>query len=314
MGDSLDPAGIAVFFAVASGVVSLSMTQPRQWGIRRLALGVATSSAAIALLILSYSPWWWTGLMWGPYQAYVGWAYIHRRSRIAAERFEYIHSTAQVLSYIALSDGEISDVEIDIIRATYARAGFSDAELREVSIVVRECDARFREQGSDSERLFVLLKDACSSVSVHSNHQTRHIFLRTALLIASSDGFVSRAENQVVRAAALWLGLSASDVDNAWAQLHGDSQSAGGSANPNDDESNRAATSVPPDLATYYASILEVELTATPTELKRAYREKAKIYHPDLVAHRGPEFARIAEEKFKEVLTAYEFLRSARAT
>ena len=124
MGDTLDPAGVAVFLAVASGVVSLCMTQPRQWGIRRLALGVATSSAAVALLMLSYSPWWWTGLMWGPYQGYVGWAYIHRRSRIAAERFEYIHTTARVLSYIALSDAEISDAPIDIIRAAYARAGF----------------------------------------------------------------------------------------------------------------------------------------------------------------------------------------------
>jgi len=215
MGDSLDPAGVAVFLAVASGVVSLSMTQPRQWGIRRLALGAATSSAAVALLILSYSPWWWTGLMWGPYQAYVGWAYIHRRSRIASERFEYINSTARVLSYIALSDAEISDAPIDIIRAAYGRAGFSEAELREVSVVVRECETEFREQGSDSERLLVSLKDACSSVAGHANHQTRFFCLRTAVLIASSDGFISSGEDKALRAAALWLGLSASDVDTA---------------------------------------------------------------------------------------------------
>jgi len=221
MGDRLDPAGVAVFLAVASGVVSLCMTQPRQWGIRRVALGVATVSAAVALLILSYSPWWWTGVMWGPYQAYLGWAYIHRRSRITAERFGYIHSTARLLTCIALADGDISDAENQIIQTTYTRAGFSEAELREVGAVVRECVAQFREEGSDHERLLVVLEEACSAVAAHTNHQTRSMFLRTALQITSSDGFVSGAEDQALRAAALWLGLSASDVDTAWTELHG---------------------------------------------------------------------------------------------
>lgn len=49
--------------------------------------------------------------------------------------------------------------------------------------------------------------------------------------------------------------------------------------------------------------VLEIERTATSSEIKKAYRKKAKQYHPDL--HPGDEEA---ETKFKEVNFAYEVL------
>lgn len=49
--------------------------------------------------------------------------------------------------------------------------------------------------------------------------------------------------------------------------------------------------------------ILEVERSASASEIKKAYRKKAKQYHPDL--HPGDEEA---EHKFKEVNFAYEVL------
>ncbi len=45
--------------------------------------------------------------------------------------------------------------------------------------------------------------------------------------------------------------------------------------------------------------------------VKHAYREKAKQYHPDVVAHKGPIFAREAEEKFKQLSRAYAFFRGS---
>ncbi|MGC8645510.1 MAG: DnaJ C-terminal domain-containing protein [Thermoplasmata archaeon] len=53
----------------------------------------------------------------------------------------------------------------------------------------------------------------------------------------------------------------------------------------------------------YYA-ILGVSRTATKDEIKKAYRELAKKYHPDL----NPENRKEAEEKFKEISEAYEVL------
>jgi len=54
-----------------------------------------------------------------------------------------------------------------------------------------------------------------------------------------------------------------------------------------------------------YYEILGVEKTATPTELKSAYRKKALEFHPD--RNKSPE----AEQKFKEINEAYEVLSNA---
>ena len=54
--------------------------------------------------------------------------------------------------------------------------------------------------------------------------------------------------------------------------------------------------------------ILEIEPGASRAEIQKAYRALANKYHPDKVAHLGPEFQALAEEKFKEVQAAYDFL------
>ena len=51
-----------------------------------------------------------------------------------------------------------------------------------------------------------------------------------------------------------------------------------------------------------YYEVLGVSKQASADEIKRAYRKKAKQYHPDVNKEPG------AEEKFKEVQEAYEVL------
>jgi len=47
---------------------------------------------------------------------------------------------------------------------------------------------------------------------------------------------------------------------------------------------------------------------ASKTDIKKAYKEMASKYHPDRVAHLGPELVELTSEKFKEVSAAYELL------
>ena len=54
--------------------------------------------------------------------------------------------------------------------------------------------------------------------------------------------------------------------------------------------------------------ILEVEPGASKDEIHKAYRTLANKYHPDKIAHLGEEFQTLAEEKFKEIQAAYDYL------
>lgn len=51
--------------------------------------------------------------------------------------------------------------------------------------------------------------------------------------------------------------------------------------------------------------ILGVARTATPAEIKRAYRKLMMQYHPDKAASTTPEIQKLAEEKTKEIQWAY---------
>jgi len=58
--------------------------------------------------------------------------------------------------------------------------------------------------------------------------------------------------------------------------------------------------------------ILEVSPTATDEEIKHAYHELAKKYHPDKVSHLGEEVRKAAEEKFTKLNAAYEAIKQER--
>lgn len=55
--------------------------------------------------------------------------------------------------------------------------------------------------------------------------------------------------------------------------------------------------------------ILGVPRDADPDQVKQAYRQESQRYHPDKVAHLGPELQELAQKKFVAIQQAYETLR-----
>jgi hypothetical protein len=58
-------------------------------------------------------------------------------------------------------------------------------------------------------------------------------------------------------------------------------------------------------------SILGLTRYPTPEELKQAYRDRIREYHPDKVAHLGSELRQLAERKAKEINAAHEYFSKA---
>ena len=52
--------------------------------------------------------------------------------------------------------------------------------------------------------------------------------------------------------------------------------------------------------------VLGVSSTASLDEIKSSYKKKISMYHPDKVSSMGPEFNEIAQQKTKEINSAYD--------
>lgn len=104
--------------------------------------------------------------------------------------------------------------------------------------------------------------------------------------VAMADGRVDDSEVQLIEQIAMAMGLSAADFQSIKAMFVKDTESA--------------------------YKILGISPSATDEEVKTAYREMAKKYHPDKVSHLGEEVKKAAEEKFLKVNEAYEAIKKER--
>ena len=104
--------------------------------------------------------------------------------------------------------------------------------------------------------------------------------------IANADGLVTDPEVREINNISRFLGVQSLDFESIKAMFF-----------KNPDSAYR---------------ILEIEKTASVSEIKKAYREMAKKYHPDKLQHMDEAYQKGAQEKFMKVQEAYEQLQKER--
>ncbi|MBN1926225.1 MAG: TerB family tellurite resistance protein [Prolixibacteraceae bacterium] len=128
--------------------------------------------------------------------------------------------------------------------------------------------------------------DVCHQIQNNMDYSSRLQLLHFLFGIAKADGEIHQQELKLIAHIAVNLGINTSDYESIKAMFIKNTDSA--------------------------YKILEIDPSVSDDEVKRAYREMAKKYHPDKVSYLGDDFQKAAKEKFQKVNEAYEDIKKER--
>lgn len=178
-------------------------------------------------------------------------------------------------SIVIKSDGKKDQRELDFVRQQF------------VSMYGKtRANNAFKLFKKISEQNNISKRQVCLQIRQMMDHASRLQLLHFLFGIAKADKHVSEVEMREIYTISGYLGISSRDFESIKAMFYNTKENA--------------------------YKILEIDKTATVDEIKTAYRKMAKKYHPDRVVHLGKEHQEGAEEKFRQVQEAYEYLQQER--
>lgn len=132
----------------------------------------------------------------------------------------------------------------------------------------------------------ISLEHICQKINQTSSFEMRLQIVHFLFSIAQSDGHISSEEVQQIERIAINLHIQQANFKSIQAMFVKSTDDA--------------------------YKILNIPKTATDSEVKKAYREMVKKYHPDKVITNDPALKKGAEEKFRKVQEAYEKIAKER--
>jgi len=197
----------------------------------------------------------------------------NRRPRTQSGDFEI--SLLILASIVIKADGKQDQRELDFVRNQFV--GMYGKE---------RANQAFRLFKEINKQQNISTRQVCLQIRQMMEHASRLQLIHFLFGIAIADGFVTDDEVHQIHTIAGYLGISHNDYESIKAMFYKSADSA--------------------------YKILEIEKWATNDEIKKAYRNMVKKYHPDKLTHLGKEHQKGAEEKFRKVQEAYEQLQKER--
>ena len=233
-----------------------------------------------------YGKWIGGGLGWafgGPLGAIIGFA-IGSAFGNSSNTEEYIGGTTQQrdfnVSLLVLSaavmkaDGSVKKSELDYVKRFFL-TNFGQERAEKYILMLREI-----------LKQDIQIYDVSQQVGRFMDYSSKLQLLHYLFGIASADGTTHDNEVDVISVISKYMGISSSDFQSIKAMFVQQVDSA--------------------------YKILGIDANATDDEVKKAYREMAKKYHPDKVAYLGDDVRKSAEQKLQEVNEAYDKIRKQR--
>lgn len=234
----------------------------------------------------NYGRWIGGGLGWafgGPLGAIIGFA-IGSAFGNTSNSEEYIGGTTQQrdfnVSLLVLSaavmkaDGTVKKSELDYVKRFFL-TNFGQERAEKYILMLREI-----------LKQDIQVYDVSQQVGRFMDYSSKLQLLHYLFGIASADGSTHANEIDVISVISKYMGISSADFQSIKAMFVQEVDSS--------------------------YKILGIDPNATDDEVKRAYREMAKKYHPDKVAYLGEDVRKSAEQKLQEVNEAYDKIRKQR--
>ena len=248
----------------------------------------------------SFTKWLGAGLgftMGGPIGAAIGFAigsFVDGFSEkdLAKEQREYQKRMQQNSGNVNTNSG---DFEISLlVLASIVIKSDGKVDQRELDFVRAQFLSMYgKQRANNAFKLFkgvvkkqVSSRQVCIQIRQHMPHASRLQLLHFLFGIAKADGIVSNSELEEIKKIAGYLYINPHDFESIKAMFYDVSENA--------------------------YKILEIEKTATDTQVKTAYRKMVKKYHPDKLRDLGEEHLKGAKEKFQSIQDAYEAIKKER--
>jgi DnaJ like chaperone protein len=183
---------------------------------------------------------------------------------------DYLFSFLVLVTSVMKADGKYLKSELDYVKDFLQQNFGEEGAYQALQILHGLKDQQIQE------------REICLQIKQYMDHSSRLQLVHLLFGIAASDGNIAVEELQCIEQIAIALGISENDYQSIKAMF------------------------VPKTDWAY--SILEIQETATPEEIKKAYRRMAVKYHPDKVSYLGPEIQKSANEKFQKVNEAYQLI------
>lgn len=187
---------------------------------------------------------------------------------------DFAASLLVLTAAVMKADGKVLKSELEYVKQFYTRQ-FGVAKTKEQMRALRE----LINQPIDVRHISHKIR---YQMQYHSRLQLLHYLFG----IAYADKHVSDTELNTIHRISGFLGINNPDFESIKAMFVKDTGSD--------------------------YKILEVTPDASKDELKKAFRKMAMKYHPDKVANLGADVKKQAEEKFRQVQSAYENIKNER--
>lgn len=178
-------------------------------------------------------------------------------------------------SIVIKADGSVNQTELDYVRQYFVQAYGKE-----------RANATFKTFNDVVKNREVSAQRICTYLNARTRYEVRLQILHFLFGIAKADGNVSKPEVSQLQSIAGFLRISLGEFTSIKAMFVKDANNA--------------------------YKILEIEKTATDTEVKKAFRTMVKKYHPDKLVHMDEAYQKGAREKFEKVQEAYETIQAER--